>query len=171
MVQQTRTERAILEAVQHPFVVKLFYAFQDQQKLYLILEYAQGGELYNYLATERMFPEDTAAFYVAELVLALNHLHSNVGVVYRDLKPENCLLDHTGHLLLTDFGLSKVSEDGGRCKSLLGTPEYMAPEILQGKSYGFEVDWWSLGALTYDLITGSPPFRMLHSLSPSSLFL
>ena len=108
-----------------------------------------------------MFTEDTTAFYIAELVLALSHLHLNVGVVYRDLKPENCLLGADGHLLMTDFGLSKVAEDGARCKSVLGTPEYMAPEILQRKQYGFEVDWWSLGALTYDLLTGSPPFRKL----------
>ncbi|KAF3924429.1 Phototropin-1 [Arthrobotrys entomopaga] len=158
MIEQTRTERAILESVRHPFVVKLFYAFQDHQKLYLILEYAQGGELFNYLAAERIFPEDTAAFYSAEIVLALNHLHRNVGVVYRDLKPENCLLDSQGHLLLTDFGLSKVAEEGARCKSLSGTPEYMAPEVLEGKPYSFEVDWWSLGALIFDLLTGSPPF-------------
>ncbi|RVD87935.1 uncharacterized protein DFL_002137 [Arthrobotrys flagrans] len=158
MIEQTKTERAILESVRHPFVVKLFYAFQDHQKLYLILEYAQGGELFNYLATERIFPEETAAFYAAEIVLALDHLHRNVGVVYRDLKPENCLLDSQGHLLLTDFGLSKVAEDGARCKSLSGTPEYMAPEVLEGKAYGFEVDWWSLGALLFDLLTGSPPF-------------
>ncbi|KAK6531708.1 serine/threonine protein kinase psk1 [Orbilia ellipsospora] len=158
MIEQTRTERAILESVRHPFVVKLFYAFQDHQKLYLILEYAQGGELFNYLAAERIFPEDTAAFYSAEIVLALDHLHRNVGVVYRDLKPENCLLDSQGHLLLTDFGLSKVAEEGARCKSLSGTPEYMAPEVLEGKPYSFEVDWWSLGALIFDLLTGSPPF-------------
>ncbi|EWC47279.1 hypothetical protein DRE_03398 [Drechslerella stenobrocha 248] len=158
MIEQTKTERAILESVRHPFVVKLFFAFQDHQKLYLILEYAQGGELFNYLAAERIFPEDTAAFYSAEIVLALDHLHRNVGVVYRDLKPENCLLDASGHLLLTDFGLSKVAEDGARCKSLSGTPEYMAPEVLEGKTYGFEVDWWSLGALLFDLLTGSPPF-------------
>ncbi|KAF3921294.1 Phototropin-1 [Orbilia brochopaga] len=158
MIEQTKTERAILESVRHPFVVKLFFAFQDHQKLYLILEYAQGGELFNYLATERIFPEDTASFYSAEIVLALDHLHRNVGVVYRDLKPENCLLDASGHLLLTDFGLSKVAEDGARCKSMSGTPEYMAPEVLEGKTYGFEVDWWSLGALIFDLLTGSPPF-------------
>ncbi|KAF3923051.1 hypothetical protein ABW20_dc0104970 [Dactylellina cionopaga] len=158
MIEQTKTERAILESVRHPFVVKLFFAFQDHQKLYLILEYAQGGELFNYLAAERIFPENTAAFYSAEIVLGLDHLHRNVGVVYRDLKPENCLLDAQGHLLLTDFGLSKVAEEGARCKSLTGTPEYMAPEVLEGKSYGFEVDWWSLGALLFDLLTGSPPF-------------
>ena len=161
LVEQTKTERAILESIsRHPFVVKLFYAFQDQEKLYLILEYAQGGELFTHLANERMFPEDTAAFYMAEMVLALEHLHRTVGVVYRDLKPENCLLDAEGHLLLTDFGLSKVAVDeSDRCNSILGTLEYMAPEILLGHFYGTAVDWWSFGALGFDLLTGSPPFR------------
>ncbi|KAF4552203.1 Serine/threonine-protein kinase psk1-like protein [Elsinoe fawcettii] len=160
LVEQTRTERSILESVnRHPFVVKLFYAFQDQEKLYLILEYAQGGELFTHLAMERMFPEDTAAFYMAELVLALEHLHTNVRVVYRDLKPENCLLDTEGHLLLTDFGLSKVAvDDDDHCNSVLGTIEYMAPEVIQGINYGMAVDWWSLGAIGFDMLTGAPPF-------------
>ncbi|KAK9239851.1 kinase-like domain-containing protein [Lipomyces kononenkoae] len=157
-VEQTKTERAILESIRHPFIVKLFYAVQDLHKLYLILEYAQGGELFSHLAAEKMLSENTVSFYAAELVLALSHLHGVVGVVYRDLKPENCLLDSQGHLVLTDFGLSKVANDGGTCKTFLGTPEYMAPEILLGKPYDFSVDWWSLGALCYDLLTGSPPF-------------
>ena len=161
LVEQTKTERSILESVnRHPFVVKLFYAFQDHDKLYLLLEYAQGGELFTYLKEERMFSQETAAFYMAEMVLALEHLHRTLGVVYRDLKPENCLLDAEGHLLLTDFGLSKVAVDeNDRCNSVLGTIEYMAPEVVQGHKYGFAVDWWSLGALGFDLLTGSPPFQ------------
>lgn len=161
LVEQTKTERTILESVnRHPFVVKLFYAFQDHEKLYLILEYAEGGELFTHLAMERMFDEDVAAFYMAEMVLALEHLHQNVGVIYRDLKPENCLLDKDGHLLLTDFGLSKISaDDEARCDSSKGTYEYMAPEVIRGTPYGKACDWWSLGALGYDLLTGSPPFQ------------
>lgn len=161
LVEQTKTERVILESInRHPFVVKLYYAFQDHEKLYLILEYAQGGELFTRMLTERMFPEDTAAFYLAEMVLALEHLHHNVGVVYRDLKPENCLLDSEGHLLLTDFGLSKVAVDGEhRCRSMTGTLEYMAPEVLLQQNYGTAVDWWSFGILGFDLLTGSSPFR------------
>ncbi|KAI5288147.1 serine/threonine protein kinase psk1, partial [Ascosphaera acerosa] len=166
LVEQTKTERAILESVnRHPFVVKLYYAFQDREKLYLILEYAQGGELFHHLELEKMFPEDVACFYMAEMVLALEHLHRTVGVVYRDLKPENCLLDAEGHLLLADFGLSKVAVDSGdpdddarRCNSSLGTVEYMAPEVVLGRDYGKACDWWSLGALGCDLLTGSPPF-------------
>jgi serine/threonine protein kinase len=161
LVEQTKTERSILESVnRHPFVVKLFYAFQDHEKLYLILEYAQGGELFTHLAQERMFTEEVASFYMAEMVLALEHLHQNLGVVYRDLKPENCLLDADGHLLLTDFGLSKVAVDeNDKCNSMLGTVEYMAPEIILGQKYGMAVDWWSFGALGFDLLTGSPPFQ------------
>ncbi|KAI9839717.1 MAG: serine/threonine protein kinase psk1 [Thelocarpon superellum] len=160
LVEQTKTERAILESInRHPFVVKLYYAFHDREKLYLILEYAEGGELSTHLAAERMFPEDVAAFYMAEMVLALEHLHRNLGVVYRDLKPENVLLDAEGHLLLTDFGLSKVPVDGGdHCKTIAGTDVYMAPEVIMGKPYGSAVDWWSFGALGFDLLTGAPPF-------------
>ncbi|KAL9138263.1 MAG: hypothetical protein Q9175_000539 [Cornicularia normoerica] len=161
LVEQTKTERSILESINcHPFVVKLYYAFQDHEKLYLILEYAQGGELFEHLRTERMFAEETAAFYMAEMVLALEHLHHTVGVVYRDLKPENCLLDSEGHLLLTDFGLSKEAVDGEhRCRSMTGTVEYMAPEVIQMLSYGTAVDWWSFGILGFDLLTGSSPFH------------
>lgn len=137
LVEQTKTERSILESInRHPFVVKLYYAFQDHEKLYLILEYAQGGELFEHLRTERMFSEETAAFYMAEMVLALEHLHHTVGVVYRDLKPENCLLDSEGHLLLTDFGLSKEAVDGEhRCKSMTGTIEYMVGRPAAGHRF------------------------------------
>jgi serine/threonine protein kinase len=165
LVEQTKTERQILESVsRHPFVVNLYYAFQDHEKLYLILEYGQGGELFTHLSTEKMFSEPTAAFYMAEMVLALSYLHTSLGVVYRDLKPENCLLDAQGHLLLTDFGLSKVAVgDDDSCKSILGTVEYMAPEVVMGQKYGKAVDWWSFGALGYDLMTGNPPFRGANS--------
>lgn len=160
LIEQTKTERAILESVnRHPFIVNLYYAFQDHEKLYLILEYAQGGELFHHLAQERMFNEDTAAFYMGEMVLALDYLHRTVGIVYRDLKPENCLLDAEGHLLLTDFGLSKVAVDDETCNSIAGTIDFMAPEVIQGLDYGMAVDYWSLGALGYDLLTGSPPFE------------
>lgn len=159
MIDQTMSERQILEAVRHPYIVKLHYAIQDSHKLYLILQYAQGGELFTHLAAERMLGEDTAAYYGAQVICALCHLHNN-GIVYRDLKPENCLLDKEGNLLLTDFGLSKISSSSepGTCNSMLGTPEYMAPEVLLGEPYDHTVDWWSLGALLYDFMTGNPPF-------------
>ncbi|KAJ2899262.1 hypothetical protein MKZ38_003312 [Zalerion maritima] len=159
LIEQTKTERQILESVsRYPFVVKLYYAFQDHEKLYLILEYGQGGELFTHLNTEHMFSESVASFYMAEMVLALSYLHDSMGVIYRDLKPENCLLDAEGHLLLTDFGLSKVAVDES-CTSMSGTVEYMAPEIILKKKYGKAVDWWSFGVLGYDLMTGNVPFR------------
>ena len=172
-IESTMSERSILELVnRHPFVVNLYYAFQDHEKLYLILEYASGGELFRHLELEKFFTEEVAAFYIAEIVLALDYLHNTMGVIYRDLKPENCLLNAEGHLLLTDFGLSKVAVQdastpgGSRCNSLgVGTIEYMAPEIIRGSDdadfgpgYGKACDWWSLGAMACDLMTGKPPF-------------
>ncbi|XP_057378369.1 ribosomal protein S6 kinase beta-2-like [Daphnia carinata] len=154
----TKAERNILEAVKHPFIVDLIYAFQTGGKLYLILEYLSGGELFMHLEREGIFMEDTASFYLAEIILALEHLHCQ-GIIYRDLKPENILLDAHGHVKLTDFGLCKESvEDGGVTHTFCGTIEYMAPEILTRSGHGKAVDWWSLGALMYDMLTGAPPF-------------
>lgn len=140
VVDRTMSERQILELVnRQPFIVDLYYAFQDRERLYLILQYAEGGELFRQLEMEKFFSEEIAAFYMAEIVLALNFLHKTLGIIYRDLKPENCLLDADGHLLLTDFGLSKVAvkdvstPGGSRCNSLgVGTIEYMAPELIRG---------------------------------------
>ncbi|KAL1934670.1 hypothetical protein VTP01DRAFT_6852 [Rhizomucor pusillus] len=155
--EHTKAERQILEEVRHPFIVQLMYAFQTQDRLYLILQYAVGGELFTQMAAEQMFSENAARFYIAELVLALEHLHK-LGIVYRDLKPENCMLDADGHILLTDFGLSKVALDG-KANTLCGTAEYMAPEVLMGMHYDKSVDWWTLGILMYEMLTGSTPFR------------
>ncbi|KAI9018027.1 kinase-like domain-containing protein [Phycomyces nitens] len=154
--EHAKTERQILEEVRHPFIVKLFYAFQTPRDLHMILEYALAGQLIIILFSEGMFSESMAAFYAGELVLALEHLHS-LGIVYRDLKPENCLLNVEGHVMLTDFGLSKVPVDG-KTNTICGTAEYMAPEILMGLHYDDTVDWWSLGILIFDMMTGSPPF-------------
>lgn len=154
----TKSERNILEAVKHPFIVDLIYAFQTGEKLYLILEYLCGGELFMQLEREGIFMEDTASFYLAEITLALEHLHSQ-GIIYRDLKPENILLDAQGHVKLTDFGLCKESVfDDSVTHTFCGTIEYMAPEILMKNGHGKAVDWWSLGALMYDMLTGAPPF-------------
>ncbi|NXG40403.1 KS6B2 kinase, partial [Dromaius novaehollandiae] len=162
----TRAERNILEAVKHPFIVDLMYAFQTGGKLYLILECLSGGELFMQLEREGIFLEDTACFYLSEITLALGHLHSN-GIIYRDLKPENIMLNSQGHIKLTDFGLCKESiHDGAVTHTFCGTIEYMAPEILVRSGHNRAVDWWSLGALMYDMLTGSaswtcylqPPF-------------
>lgn len=154
----TKAERNILEEVAHPFIVKLNYAFQTGGKLYLILEYLGGGELFMHLEREGIFMEDTACFYLSEIVLALEHLHKQ-GIIYRDLKPENIMLNKVGHVVLTDFGLCKESlEEGAQTHTFCGTIEYMAPEILTRSGHGRAVDWWSLGALMYDMLTGGPPF-------------
>ncbi|XP_054260163.1 ribosomal protein S6 kinase beta-2-like [Macrosteles quadrilineatus] len=154
----TKAERNILEAVKHPFIVDLMYAFQTGGKLYLILEYLSGGELFMHLEREGIFLEDTACFYLSEIILALEHLHTQ-GIIYRDLKPENILLDSQGHVKLTDFGLCKEHiQEGSVTHTFCGTIEYMAPEILTRSGHGKAVDWWSLGALMYDMLTGAPPF-------------
>ena len=134
------------------------YAFQTGEKLYLILEYMCGGELFRHLNKEGIFLEDTAIFYLCEIILALQHLHRQ-GIIYRDLKPENILLDAEGHIKLTDFGLCKEHiEDDTVTHTFCGTIEYMAPEILMRSGHGKAVDWWSLGTLLYDMLTGAPPF-------------
>lgn len=133
--EHTKTERTVLEEVKHPFIVKLFYAFQTDSKLYLILEYASGGELFFHLDKHKMLMEDAAVIYVAELILALSHLHG-LGIIYRDLKPENILLDASGHIVLTDFGLSKVALDEG-AKTFCGTIDYMAVNLFLIKARNF----------------------------------
>ncbi|XP_039533993.1 ribosomal protein S6 kinase beta-1 isoform X1 [Pimephales promelas] len=154
----TKAERSILEEVKHPFIVDLIYAFQTGGKLYLILEYLSGGELFMQLEREGIFLEDTACFYLAEISMALGHLHQK-GIIYRDLKPENIMLNYNGHVKLTDFGLCKESiHDGTVTHTFCGTIEYMAPEILMRSGHNRAVDWWSLGALMYDMLTGAPPF-------------
>ncbi|PFH36864.1 hypothetical protein BESB_050560 [Besnoitia besnoiti] len=157
-VEHTRTERDVLAWVSHPFIVQMHYAFQTRKKLYFVLEYCPGGELFFHLSRAGRFTENAACFYSAEVLLALEHLHKH-NVVYRDLKPENVLLDDQGHVRLTDFGLSKEGvEDNCSARSLCGTPEYLAPEILNQRGHGKAVDWWSLGALIYEMLTGLPPF-------------
>lgn len=157
-VEHTKTERHVLETAQHPFIVNLHYAFQTPKKLYFVLEYCNGGELFFHLSRAGRFPEARCKFYASELVLAIGYLHS-LNIIYRDLKPENILLDSEGHLKLTDFGLSKEGiQDNFSAKSMCGTPEYLAPEILDKKGHGRAVDWYSIGALMYEMLTGLPPF-------------
>ena len=153
-----KTERTILEAVRHPFIVQLRYAFQTDGKLYLIMDYLNGGELFYHMSNSGCFSEDLTRFYVAEIVLALTHLHK-LGIIYRDLKPENVCLDADGHVVLTDFGLAKEAvKDDLEAQSYCGTAEYMAPEIIKRSGHGRAVDWWSLGCLTYEMLTGETPF-------------
>jgi len=156
-VEHTKAERKILQALQHPFLMTLRYAFQSKEKLYFVLDYFQGGELFFHLKNKRRFSEEVARLYVGEIALALGHLHS-LGVIYRDLKPENILLDDIGHVCLTDFGLSKDVDKDDKAHTFCGTPEYLAPEIVTGAGHDKAVDWWSLGILLYELTVGIPPF-------------
>ena len=158
-IERTRTERRVLSVVNHPFIMKLHYAFQTQEKLYLVLDYCPGGELFFHLSRFRRFPERVARFYAAELLLAIGHLHKR-GIIYRDLKPENVLLDADGHVKLGDFGLAKagIKHPCEGATSMCGTPEYMAPEVLAQAGHGFCVDYWGLGMLLYEMMTGLPPW-------------
>jgi len=158
-VKHTIAERNILSKVNYPFIMKLYYAFQTTDKLYLIMEFVNGGELYTHLQASGNLSGERTRFYSAEIVLALEYLHKS-GIIYRDLKPENILIDAEGHLKITDFGLSKEGLVGNnaRTDTFCGTPEYLAPEVLLGTSYTLAVDWWSLGTLMYEMITGLPAF-------------
>mmetsp|Transcript_18298 Transcript_18298/g.40420 ORF Transcript_18298/g.40420 Transcript_18298/m.40420 type:complete len:365 (+) Transcript_18298:3-1097(+) len=157
-VEHTKTERNVLETVSHPFIVTLAFAFQTPRKLYFVLEYCAGGELFFHLSRAGRFSEGRCRFYTSEILLAIEYLH-RLDIIYRDLKPENILLDSEGHVKLTDFGLSKEGiRDNVSAKSMCGTPEYLAPEILDKKGHGKAVDWYSLGALVYEMLTGLPPF-------------
>mmetsp|Transcript_27135 Transcript_27135/g.61294 ORF Transcript_27135/g.61294 Transcript_27135/m.61294 type:complete len:307 (+) Transcript_27135:138-1058(+) len=157
-VEHTQTERNVLGSMSHPFIVDLKFAFQTPTKLYFVLEYCAGGELFYHLSRAGKFDEGRTRFYSGELLLALEHLHS-FDTIYRDLKPENVLMDAEGHLKLTDFGLSKEGiHDNMSAKTMCGTPEYLAPEILDQKGHGKAVDWYSLGALVYEMLTGLPPY-------------
>ncbi|XP_028983750.1 serine/threonine-protein kinase Sgk2b isoform X2 [Betta splendens] len=152
-------ERSVLQkTLRHPFLVGLHFSFQTPSTLFFVLDYVNGGELFYHLQREGSFPEHRSAFYAAETAMALGYLHS-LDIVYRDLKPENILLDSEGHVKLTDFGLCKEGVDvGGTMHTFCGTPEYLAPEVLQGRPYSRAVDWWGLGAVLFEMFYGLPPF-------------
>ena len=158
-VEHTKTERSVLGYVQHPFIVGMNMAFQSKDKLYFVLDYCAGGELFAELGRIGTFPVKRAGFYAAEIVCAMQYVHG-LDIVYRDLKPENVLLTAEGHIRLTDFGLSKegITNSSSGAHSFCGTPEYLAPEILSRQGHGRAVDWWSMGALLYEMLTGLPPF-------------
>eukprot|EP01105_Mastigella_eilhardi_P015535 TRINITY_DN355_c3_g1_i1.p1 TRINITY_DN355_c3_g1~~TRINITY_DN355_c3_g1_i1.p1 ORF type:complete len:482 (-),score=142.11 TRINITY_DN355_c3_g1_i1:83-1447(-) len=160
-IEHTMAECSILQKMKHPFLVNLHYSFQTLENLYLILDFVNGGELLFHLQNDKKFSEERVRFYAAEILLGLEHLH-NASIIYRDLKLENILLDRYGHIVLTDFGLSKwgMSGDDARTHTFCGTPEYMAPDMLTQRKtgYGKEIDWWSFGSVIYELLTGLPPF-------------
>lgn len=143
------------EACFCPFIVKFYHTIETDGYVFIVMEYIQGGELFYYIKKYHHFTEDIVRFFIAEIVLALKHLHEK-GILYRDLKPENLLLSSKGHIKLADFGFAtRVNEN---VYTLCGTPEYMAPEKLLGRGDSVETDYWSLGCLMYEMLCGLPPF-------------
>eukprot|EP00347_Sterkiella_histriomuscorum_P015797 403355646 len=159
LVRYAKTERNVLSYTRHPFIVNLNYAFQTNTKLFLILDFCPGGDLGKILQRERKFTEDRARIYAAEILLALEDLHKR-DIIYRDLKPDNVVLDYDGHAQLTDFGLSKegVEEVSKGAKSFCGSVAYLAPEMLRRAGHGKSVDWYLFGVLIYEMVVGCPPY-------------
>lgn len=155
-VDHLKNEVYILNSVQHPFIVKMAGMTQDNRFLYIGMEFVVGGELFTYLRRVVRFPKLQTALYTAQVTLMFEHLHSQ-NVIYRDLKPENLLIDSEGYLKLTDFGFAKIVEN--RTYTLCGTPEYIAPEIILNKGHGKGVDWWTVGVLIFEMLAGIDPFN------------
>ena len=157
-VESLQVEKLILNQVNHPFIIGMDYVFQKAYRIYFIMHFIQGGELFKHLSEERRFSEEKTRFYAAQIALALGYLHQS-NIIYRDLKPENILLNDDGYIMLADFGLAKiVQQDGEEPNSFCGTPEYLSPEMIVGSGHDKTLDWWALGILIYEMIIGIPPF-------------
>lgn len=181
LIENVKAERLTLSKLSHPFKVELFFSFQSENNLYLVTEYIPGGDLLSLILKFKRFNTQMTQFYLAELVLIIEHLHKN-NIIYRDLKPENILLNADGHIKLCDFGLCKIffdiqnkkdinqnERESLMAKSICGTAEYMAPEILDDETYSFTVDWYSLGVMAYYMISGVHPFNVKNKQSISHI--
>ena len=158
LIKYAKTERNVLSYVRHPFIVSLNFAFQTPEKLFLILDYCPGGDLGFQISREKRFDEFRARIYICEVLLALEELHKR-DIIFRDLKPDNIVLDDEGHAMLTDFGLSKEGVyDNVMAKSFCGSVAYLAPEMIKRQGHGKAVDWYLLGVLLYEMLVGSPPY-------------
>ncbi|KAH9121416.1 hypothetical protein AeMF1_006849 [Aphanomyces euteiches] len=161
MLRHVLEERDAMIDIKHPFIVQCFHTFQSDEQIHFLLEYVPGGELFKWLRNFKYFYDHEAKFFAAELLLAIESIH-NHGYIYRDLKPENICIDAHGHVKLVDFGFAKHvgnPEYSGRCTTRVGTPQYLAPELLQkGGGYTQAVDWWAFGCLVYELLKGQTPF-------------
>jgi protein kinase A len=154
-IEHSLSEKKILSSIDFPFIIRLAYSFKDNSNLYMVLEYASGGEMFTHLRKSGRFNEEIACFYASQIVLTFEYLH-HLNIIYRDLKPENVLYGEDGYLKITDFGFAKVCNL--RTGTFCGTPEYLAPEVVLKKSYNKAVDWWALGVLIYEMAAGYPPF-------------
>ena len=156
-VQSTLLEKKILQTLDHPFLVGMIFCFQTEERIYFVMPFVRGGELFQHLREKKLFSEYEVKFYSACIGLALDYLHKN-NILYRDLKLENILIDDDGYLKLIDFGLAKILEKDEKTMSFCGTPEYLAPEVISRDGYNFSADWWSYGILIYEMLCGIPPF-------------
>ena len=156
-VESTILEKKILQSLDHPFLVGMIFCFQTEERIYFIMPFIRGGELFQHLRSCKFFPEDKVKFYAASIGLALDYLH-NKGIIYRDIKPENILIGEDGYLKLIDFGMAKIVKNGEKATSFCGTPEYLAPEIITGEGHNQSADWWSFGILIFEMLCGIPPF-------------
>lgn len=156
-IENTLLEKEILQTIDYPFLCGLVFCFQTEERIYFVMPFLSGGELFQHLRKFRTFDEDKVRFYGAQIALALEYLHKK-GIIYRDLKPENILMDEFGYLRLADFGMAKKLKEDERAMSFCGTPEYLAPEIITGEGHDKNADWWSFGILLFEMLCGLPPF-------------
>mmetsp|Transcript_13186 Transcript_13186/g.11268 ORF Transcript_13186/g.11268 Transcript_13186/m.11268 type:complete len:324 (+) Transcript_13186:505-1476(+) len=157
ILRYTLNERTIMGMFDHPFIMKLHSAFQTDENLYLVMDYISGGDLGGIIAKKVRLNENIARIYAAEVILAIEALHEK-NIVYRDLKPENLLVDKDGHLVLTDFGLAKKLKRDELTDSFCGSVAYLAPEVVRRSGHNHMVDWYTVGVLIYEMLVGLPPY-------------